>query len=179
MISSAIAAAIALALFWDARKRATRVQEWVLPASVTVFGVALWSFACWATGTEVFPTPFETVQAFGELIESKRLWGDVAASLFRVTWGFLIAAGIGIPLGLVVGWSTRTFRALNPIIQLLKPISPLAWMPLLLYSVQNPTWTAILVVFMAALWPTVANTAFGVNSIRRACSGPSFQRLLW
>jgi nitrate/nitrite transport system permease protein len=49
----------------------------------------------------------------------------------------------------------------------LKPISPLAWMPLMLYSVKNPFWTAILVVFMASLWPTVANTAFGVNSIRK------------
>ncbi|MCZ6626533.1 MAG: ABC transporter permease subunit, partial [Deltaproteobacteria bacterium] len=57
--------------------------------------------------------------------------------------------------------------ALNPFIQLLKPISPLAWMPLLLYTVQDPTWTAILVVFMASLWPTVANTAFGVNSMRK------------
>jgi nitrate/nitrite transport system permease protein len=49
----------------------------------------------------------------------------------------------------------------------LKPISPLAWMPLLLYSVQDPFWTAILVVFMAALWPTMANTAFGVSSMKR------------
>jgi nitrate/nitrite transport system permease protein len=51
--------------------------------------------------------------------------------------------------------------------QLLKPISPLAWMPLLLYTVKNPTWTAILVVFLASLWPTVANTAFGVSTIRK------------
>jgi nitrate/nitrite transport system permease protein len=58
-------------------------------------------------------------------------------------------------------------QAFNPFIQLLKPISPLAWMPLLLYIVKNPTWIAILVVFLASLWPTVANTAFGVSTIRK------------
>ena len=80
--------------------------------------------------------------------------------------GFFVASVVAILLGVAIGLSPLLFNALNPIIQLLKPISPLAWMPLLLYSVQDPTWTAILVVFMAALWPTVANTAFGVNSIR-------------
>jgi len=55
----------------------------------------------------------------------------------------------------------------NPFIQILKPISPLAWMPLLLYTVKDPKMTAILVVFMAALWPTLATTAFGVNSLRK------------
>lgn len=165
MISSAIAAAIALALFWDARKRATRVQEWVLPASVTVFGVALWSFACWATGTEVFPTPFETVQAFGELIESKRLWGDVAASLFRVTWGFLIAAGIGIPLGLVVGWSTRTFRALNPIIQGLRPISPIAWIPIAILWFGIGDGAGIFLIFLSSFFPITVGTMAAVRNI--------------
>ena len=87
-------------------------------------------------------------------------------TVMRFGAGFLAASVCAILLGVAIGLSPLLFRALNPIIQLLKPISPLAWMPLLLYSVQDPTWTAILVVFMAALWPTVANTAFGVNSIR-------------
>lgn len=88
-------------------------------------------------------------------------------SVKRFIIGFVAASFFAIILGVIIGLSKPLFKALNPFIQVLKPISPLAWMPLLLYSVQDPFWTAILVVFMAALWPTVANTAFGVNSMRQ------------
>ena len=85
----------------------------------------------------------------------------------RFASGFLCGSVVAIILGIVIGLSPTLYRAFNPFIQLLKPISPLAWMPLLFYSVKDPVWTAILVVFMSSLWPTVANTAFGVNSIRK------------
>jgi len=85
----------------------------------------------------------------------------------RFAVGFLSASVLAVLLGVVIGLSPTLFQALNPFIQILKPISPLAWMPLLLYTVQDPTWTAIMVVFMASLWPTVANTAFGVSSMRK------------
>ena len=85
----------------------------------------------------------------------------------RFMSGFLAGSIVAILLGVLIGLSKPLFIAFNPFIQVLKPISPLAWMPLLLYSVKDPFWTAILVVFMASLWPTVANTAFGVNSIRK------------
>lgn len=88
-------------------------------------------------------------------------------TVMRFAAGFLSASVVAVLLGVVIGLSRTLYRALNPFIQVLKPISPLAWMPLLLYTVQNPTWTAILVVFMASLWPTVANTAFGVSTIRK------------
>jgi nitrate/nitrite transport system permease protein len=84
----------------------------------------------------------------------------------RFAIGFVSASIIAVILGVMIGLSKMIFYAFNPYIQVLKPISPLAWMPLLLYSVKDPTYTAILVVFMASLWPTVANTAFGVNSIK-------------
>lgn len=90
----------------------------------------------------------------------------VLYTVTRFAIGFLVASVVAIVLGVAVGLSPLLLGALNPIIQVLKPISPLAWMPLLLYTVQDPQMTAILVVFMAALWPTVANTAFGVNSIK-------------
>lgn len=85
----------------------------------------------------------------------------------RFAAGFLSASIAATLIGILIGLSPLLYRALNPFIQVLKPISPLAWMPLLLYSVQDPTWTAIMVVFMASLWPTIANTAFGVSSIRK------------
>lgn len=85
----------------------------------------------------------------------------------RFAAGFLSASVVAVCLGVLIGLSRLLYQAFNPFIQMLKPISPLAWMPPLLYTVKNPTWTAILVVFLAGLWPTVANTAFGVSTIRK------------
>ena len=90
----------------------------------------------------------------------------VLYTIKRFMTGFVAGSVVAILLGIIVGLSKTLFIAFNPFIQVLKPISPLAWMPLMLYSVKDPFWTAILVVFMASLWPTVANTAFGVNAIR-------------
>jgi nitrate/nitrite transport system permease protein len=91
----------------------------------------------------------------------------VGYTVSRFAAGFLAASLVAIMLGILLGLNKVLFRAVNPYIQILKPISPLAWMPLLLYTVKDPKWTAVLVVFMAALWPTLATTAFGVNSLRK------------
>lgn len=90
----------------------------------------------------------------------------VGYTLKRFLTGFLLATIVAVLLGMLIGMSKTLFTALNPFIQLLKPVSPLAWMPLLLYSVKDPFWTSVLVVFMASLWPTMANTAFGVSNIK-------------
>src|SRR5438094_2637715 len=91
----------------------------------------------------------------------------VLYTVSRFAAGFLAASVVAIMLGVLLGLNKVLFQAVNPFIQILKPISPLAWMPLLLYTVKDPKWTAVLVVFMAALWPTLATTAFGVNSLRQ------------
>ena len=91
----------------------------------------------------------------------------VLYTVSRFAAGFLAASVIAIMLGVVLGMNRVLFRAANPFIQIMKPISPLAWMPLLLYTVKDPKWTAILVVFMAAVWPTLATTAFGVSSLKK------------
>src|SRR6185503_15339209 len=88
----------------------------------------------------------------------------VLYTVSRFASGFLAASVIAIMLGVILGLNKVLFRAANPFIQIMKPISPLAWMPLLLYTVKDPKWTAVLVVFMAAVWPTLATTAFGVSS---------------
>lgn len=91
----------------------------------------------------------------------------VLYTVSRFAAGFLAASLVAIVLGVMLGLNRVLYRAVNPYIQILKPISPLAWMPLLLYTVKDPKWTAILVVFMASLWPTLATTAFGVSSLRK------------
>lgn len=112
------------------------------------------------------------VQEFGEAFIKKGTNDHGVAFLVMYTLGrffsgFVSASVVAVLLGVLIGLSPLLYRALNPFIQVLKPISPLAWMPLLLYTVKDPFWTAILVVFMASLWPTVANTAFGVTNIRK------------
>lgn len=88
-------------------------------------------------------------------------------SLGRLSTGFMAGSIVAIVLGVVLGSSPVLYKALNPYIQVLRAISPIAWMPLLLYSVQDSGVTALLVVFMASVWPTLANTAFGVSTIKK------------
>jgi nitrate/nitrite transport system permease protein len=88
-------------------------------------------------------------------------------SLARLSVGFIGGAVAAVTLGVILGLNSTLFKALNPFIQVLRSISPVAWMPLLLYSVQSSGVTAVLVVFMASLWPTLANTAFGVSNIKK------------
>jgi nitrate/nitrite transport system permease protein len=88
-------------------------------------------------------------------------------SLGRVALGFLLASIVAIPLGFVIGMSPLIYRALDPFIQVLKPISPLAWMPLALYTIKDSTISGIFVIFICSVWPMLVNTAFGVASVRR------------
>jgi nitrate/nitrite transport system permease protein len=88
-------------------------------------------------------------------------------SIGRVLGGFLAGTMVAVLLGVVLGLNQTIFKALNPYIQILKAVSPIAWMPLFMYTVKDSAWVAILVVFMASLWPTLANTAFGVSNIKR------------
>ena len=92
---------------------------------------------------------------------------QLAYSLARVLGGFALAALVAIPLGFVVGMSPLMQRALNPYIQLLKPISPLAWMPLALYTIKDSSASAIFVIFICSLWPMLINTAYGVAAVKR------------
>lgn len=88
-------------------------------------------------------------------------------SLARVGLGYLIAALVAIPLGFLIGMSPLVYRALDPFIQVLKPISPLAWMPLALYTIKDSNVSGIFVIFICSVWPMLINTAFGVAGVRR------------
>jgi nitrate/nitrite transport system permease protein len=92
---------------------------------------------------------------------------QLAYSLGRVALGYLIAAAVAIPLGFVIGMSPLAYRALDPFIQVLKPISPLAWMPLALYTIKDSSISGIFVIFICSVWPMLINTAFGVAGVRR------------
>ncbi|UOO81914.1 nitrate ABC transporter permease [Uruburuella testudinis] len=88
-------------------------------------------------------------------------------SLLRVLAGYLLAVAVAIPLGYIIGMSPLISKALSPYIQLLKPISPLAWMPIALYTIKDSNMSAIFVIFICSLWPMLMNTAFGVANVRK------------
>jgi nitrate/nitrite transport system permease protein len=92
---------------------------------------------------------------------------QLAYSLARVMVGYALAVAIAVPLGFAIGMSPLIYRALDPFIQVLRPISPLAWMPLALYTIKDSGKSAIFVIFICSVWPTLLNTAFGVASVRR------------
>ncbi|SLN34342.1 Bicarbonate transport system permease protein CmpB [Roseivivax jejudonensis] len=92
---------------------------------------------------------------------------QIGYSLFRVLSGYFLAALVAIPLGFLIGMSPVAYRALNPFIQVLRPISPLAWMPLALFVIQDSQLSAIFVIFICSIWPMLLNTAFGVAGVRQ------------
>ena len=155
----------ALACHLLARRTGPPLAKVLLPVAVSFAALAVWEAACEVSGTQVFPTPRETLLALGELVESERIWGDVAASLFRVTWGFFLAAAVGIPLGLVVGWSTRSMMALNPVIQGLRPISPIAWIPFAILWFGIGDRAGIFLIFYSSFFPIAVGTIAAVRNI--------------
>jgi nitrate/nitrite transport system permease protein len=92
---------------------------------------------------------------------------QLAFSIARVLTGYLIAVAVAIPIGFLIGMSPLMNRALDPFIQIMKPISPLAWMPLALYTIKDSSISAIFVIFICPVWPMLINTAFGVATVRR------------
>ncbi|MFV1851504.1 MAG: nitrate ABC transporter permease [Thalassospira sp.] len=92
---------------------------------------------------------------------------QIGYSLYRVLSGYFLAAAIAIPVGFLIGMSPLMYKALDPFIQVLRPISPLAWMPLALFVIQDSQASAIFVIFICSIWPMLINTAFGVAGVRK------------
>jgi nitrate/nitrite transport system permease protein len=97
----------------------------------------------------------------------KGLGIQLGYSIARVLLGYFLAVVVAIPLGFLIGMSPLVSKALDPFIQIMKPISPLAWMPLALYTIKDSSISAIFVIFICAIWPMLINTAFGVASVRK------------
>lgn len=123
-----------------------------------------------------FPTPADMAQTIWKHMadpfydrgpNDKGIAIQLGHSLARVGLGFLLACLVAIPLGFVIGMSPLLRQALDPFIQILKPISPLAWMPLALYTIKDSSASGIFVIFICSVWPMLINTAFGVASVKR------------
>lgn len=88
-------------------------------------------------------------------------------SLLRVFAGYSLAILVAVPFGFLIGMSPVFYKAFQPYIQILKPISPLAWMPLALFVIKDSVLSSVFVIFICSVWPIVINTAFGVASVKR------------
>lgn len=149
-------------------------KGWIwLSLIVFVLFVAFW--ALYAVSSKSFPGPAAVARASWYFLANpfydagpndKGIAILTLYSLGRLAAGFVSGSIVAVLLGVILGLNRTLYKALNPYIQMLKAISPIAWMPLLLYSVKDSGWAALLVVFMASLWPTLANTAFGVSNIK-------------
>jgi nitrate/nitrite transport system permease protein len=126
--------------------------------------------------SEGFPTPAQMGQAIVTNLSQpfydngpndKGIGIQLAYSLGRVAAGYLIACLVAIPLGFLIGMSPLLYKALDPFIQVLKPISPLAWMPLALYTIKDSSVSGVFVIFICSVWPMLINTAYGVGAVRR------------
>lgn len=129
-----------------------------------------------AKGESALPTPLDVgSEIWGHITDpfydkgpnDKGIGIQLAWSIFRVLSGFLLAALVAIPLGFVIGMFPVFERSLNPFVQMLKPVSPLAWMPLALYTIEDSGLSAIFVIFICSIWPMLINTIFGVASVRK------------
>lgn len=159
------------------------LKKIIMPLIVFAVLIQVWSGI--ATLVEDFPTPSDTyVAAFGgvnhegdeiegvladpfyvENQDDKGIFWQILASLQRVFGGFTLAIIVGVPVGLLVGMSKTAQYAFDPFIQIFKPVSPLAWLPLLLFIFKDINLTAISTIFVTSIWPIIINTALGVRSV--------------
>ncbi|MCI5209653.1 MAG: ABC transporter permease [Candidatus Electrothrix sp. ATG2] len=127
----------------------------------------LWDLTVRFSGwdTNVLPGPFKVLKSMIELIANGSLFKHTVASLFRVTWGFYLAAILGIPLGMILGRNQVASMMLNPIVNFLRPISPLAWIPLAMLWFGIGDQPAVFLIFLASFFPIVVATTVAVHSI--------------
>jgi nitrate/nitrite transport system permease protein len=129
-----------------------------------------------ASQASSFPTPAAMGQTVWDKLSDpfydngpndKGIGIQLGYSIARVLAGFFLAAAVAIPLGFVIGNSRVFYQAIDPYVQVLKPISPLAWMPLALYTIKDASASSIFVIFICSLWPMLINTAHGVANVRK------------
>lgn len=137
----------------------------LVPLSAVAALLALWVLAVRFQTSGLFPDPLQVVAGLGELLKKGLLAKYVVASLFRVTWGYSIAVATAIPLGLLLGWYRRGGRAANPLLQILRPISPLAWIPLAILWFGVGDLAAIFLITLAAFFPLVVAAMNAVRNV--------------
>jgi NitT/TauT family transport system permease protein len=142
-----------------------KAERVVLPLVVAAILIAIWAIAVHATGTKIFPSPADVAKGVVTLVRKGLLWRYIADSLYRVACGYVAATLLGVPFGLILGMWPPLARAVNPLIQMLRPISPLAWMPLAVIWFGVSNLAPIFLIFLASFFPIVVATMNGVRNV--------------
>ena len=146
---------------------AGRLRRILPPLAVIALVVALWWVVLVQTRSAIFPTPWQVLTGALELAQDGIPWEHIGASLFRVGTGFALAMLIGIPLGLWMGWVSAAYDTLNPVFQMLRPISPIAWIPLAILWFGVGDVSPIFLIFLSSVFPMIVQTSAGVHTIER------------
>lgn len=140
----------------------------VLPPLVLLTAVVLvWWAVVRFTDSAIFPTPWQVVTGTLELVEDGSIWEHITASLARVGLGYGLAVLVAVPLGLWMGWVAPAYATLNPVFQMLRPISPIAWIPLAILWFGVGDASPVFLIFIASVFPMVVQTTAGVHTIER------------
>jgi NitT/TauT family transport system permease protein len=129
--------------------------------------IGIWWLAVIATHSAIFPTPWDVVTGTAQLIRDGSLWRHIGASLMRVATGFGLAVCVAIPLGLWMGWVRGAYRTLNPLFQILRPISPIAWIPIAILWFGVGDASPIYLIFISSVFPMIVQTVVGVHTIEK------------
>ena len=129
--------------------------------------IAVWWIVVVKGDSAIFPTPMQVATGALELAQDGTLWEHIEASLFRVGTGFGLAFLVAIPLGLWMGWVGGAFLTLNPIFQMLRPISPIAWIPIAILWFGVGDLSPIFLIFISSVFPMMVQTTAGVHTIDR------------
>ena len=143
------------------------LKKILFPVTLLAALLALWWGAVLWTESVIFPTPLQVVAATWELARDGTLWEHVGASLMRVSVGFVLAVLVAMPLGLLMGRIQIIYTTLNPVVQILRPISPIAWIPLAILWFGVGNVSPIFLIFIASVFPMVVQTAAGVLTIEQ------------
>ena len=155
------------------KRLAERIGNALLPLAGIAAIVGLWALLSRYGGTDL-PSPLRTWEASRPyIVEPFAKRGELDQGILRFTWyslvlvakGYALALVLGTPLGFLLGLSSLFRKAFDPIIQILRPVSPLAWLPLGLVLFQNSKPASLFTIAICAMWPTVLNTAMGVRAI--------------
>lgn len=141
-------------------------QIWPAVVLIAVL-IAAWWVMVDVTHSVIFPTPWAVVTGTLELLEDGSLWRHIGASLLRVGIGFGLAVCVAVPLGLWMGWVDGAYRTLNPIFQILRPISPIAWIPIAILWFGVGDASPIYLIFISSVFPMVVQTTVGVHTIEK------------
>ena len=137
-----------------------------LPLLVAAGVILTWDLSVRISGSELFPKPTQVLLGIVELASKGLLFKYIVASLFRVTVGFLLAVLLGVPGGLILGWFPRLFAAFNPLIQVLRPISPIAWIPVAILWFGVDDRSPIFLIFLASVFPITVSAMAAVQNIQ-------------